>query len=75
MGLDHFGMTVEDIEGAVKELKAGKTYVEEIGTRECKPVLRAATPVPVVMKACIECHPGHKEGDLLGAITYELAIK
>ena len=37
--------------------------------------LRAATRVPVVMKQCITCHPGSKEGDLLGALVYEVPIK
>jgi hypothetical protein len=60
---------------AVEQLKAGKPWYEEIGTRDGTPVFRAATPVPVVMKQCIDCHPGHKEGDLLGAITYELRIR
>jgi hypothetical protein len=38
-------------------------------------VLRAATIVPVVMDQCIVCHPGHKKGELLGALVYELPIK
>jgi Protein of unknown function (DUF3365) len=60
---------------AVGKLKGGETYFDEVGTADGKPVLRAATAVPVVMKACIGCHPGRKEGDLLGAIVYELPIK
>lgn len=60
---------------AVAKIKGGKPYVEEIGTSKGKPVLRAATVVPVVMKACINCHPGHKEGDVLGFISYEVPIK
>jgi Protein of unknown function (DUF3365) len=60
---------------AVAKLKEGKTYYEEIARRDGKPVLRAATAVPVVMKACIACHPGTKEGQLLGALVYEVPIK
>jgi hypothetical protein len=60
---------------AVTELKAGKTYYDEVGTKNGKPVLRAATAVLVVMKECIACHSDHKEGDLLGALVYELPIK
>lgn len=60
---------------AVEKIKGGKTYYEEIGTAKGKPVLRAATVVPVVMKACINCHPGHKEGEVLGIISYEVPIK
>jgi gas vesicle protein len=60
---------------AIEQLKAGKTYFEEVGVKNEQPVLRAATIVPVVMKQCITCHPGNKEGDLMGAIIYEMPIK
>jgi hypothetical protein len=60
---------------AVEQLKKGKTYYEEVGSKEGKPVLRAATVVPVVMKQCSGCHMGKKEGELLGALVYELPIK
>ena len=59
---------------AVAEMKAGKTYYEEVAQVDGKPMLRAATIVPVVLKQCATCH-GKKEGTLLGAIVYELAIK
>jgi hypothetical protein len=60
---------------AVEQLKKGKTYYEEVATKDGKPVLRAATVVPVVMKQCSGCHLGKKEGELLGALVYELPIK
>jgi hypothetical protein len=60
---------------AVERLKAGKTYYEEVATKDGKAVLRAATPVPAVMAACTSCHPHVKEGQLMGAIVYELPIK
>jgi hypothetical protein len=60
---------------AVEQMKAGKPYVEEIATRDGKPVLRAATIVPVVMEQCITCHPGLKKNDLMGALVYEVPIK
>jgi hypothetical protein len=60
---------------AIAQLKAGKPYYDEVGQKDGKPVLRAATVVPVVMKQCIACHAGKKEGDLLGALVYELPIK
>lgn len=61
---------------AVKQIKAGKGYVDEVAKdSKGRPVLRVATVVPVVMKACIKCHPSHKEGDVLGALVYELPIK
>lgn len=59
---------------AVEQIKGGKPYVDEVGERDGKPVLRAATIVPIVMKECITCHPG-KKGDVIGAIVYELPIK
>jgi hypothetical protein len=60
---------------ALAKLKSGEKYYDEVGKADGKPVLRAATPVPVVMKACISCHPKVKEGQLMGALTYEVPIK
>jgi hypothetical protein len=60
---------------AIEKLKKGEKYVSEVGRQDDRPILRAATPVPVVMKQCITCHPGNKEGELLGALTYEVPIK
>jgi hypothetical protein len=60
---------------ALAKLKKGEKFYGELGLVKDKPVLRAATPVPVVMKSCIECHPGLKEGQLMGALTYELPVK
>jgi hypothetical protein len=59
---------------AVEQIKGGKSYYEEVGEKDGKPVLRAATLVPAVMKQCAVCHGG-KEGRVLGAIIYELPIK
>jgi len=59
---------------AVEQMKAGKTYIEEVGEKDGKPVLRAATVVPSVLKQCAICHGG-KEGRLLGTIVYELPVK
>lgn len=60
---------------AIEQLKKGEKYYEEVGDDGGQRVLRAATPVPVVMKKCIMCHPGTKEGDLLGAISYKLPVQ
>jgi hypothetical protein len=60
---------------AIEKLNAGETYYSEVGEKGDQPVLRAATRVPVVMKQCINCHAGYKEGDLLGALVYEVRIK
>jgi hypothetical protein len=59
---------------AAAEIKAGKAYYEELGEKDGKPVLRAATVVPAVMKQCVVCH-GKKQGEVLGAIVYEMPIK
>jgi hypothetical protein len=60
---------------AVKKLNDGESYYSEVAHKADRPVLRAATRVPVVMKQCLACHPGYKEGDLLGALVYEVPIK
>jgi len=60
---------------AIEKLNAGETYFSEVGKKDERPVLRAATRVPVVMKQCINCHAGYKEGELLGALVYEVPIK
>jgi hypothetical protein len=60
---------------AVEQIIRGKPYVDEVANVDGKPVLRAATVVPVVMKQCISCHPGLKEGEVIGALVYELPIK
>jgi hypothetical protein len=63
---------------AVKALKGGKAYVEEVVQIDGKPHLRAATPVPVVMKKCVMCHPHYadvKEGEAIGILSYIVPIK
>lgn len=60
---------------AVTAIKGGKTYVDEVATKDGKPVLRAATVVPAVMPACVNCHPHVKQGDVLGVLVYELPIR
>ncbi len=60
---------------AIEKLNSGESYYSEVATKDNRSVLRAATRVPVVMKQCITCHPGSKEGDLLGALVYEVPIK
>lgn len=59
---------------AIEQIKDGKPYYDEVGEKDGKPVLRAATVVPAVLNTCAACH-GMKKGDLLGAIVYEVPIK
>lgn len=60
---------------AVAELKRGAAYYDELGTNGGKPVYRAATMVPAVMKQCASCHGHVKVGDKLGALIYEIPVK
>jgi len=62
---------------AIKKLKAGNDWHEEIVERDGKRFYRAATPVPVVMKKCIMCHPNYedlKPGAVIGSLSYTLPL-
>lgn len=59
---------------AVEQVKAGKSYYDEVAEVDGKSMLRVGTVVPAVMKQCAVCH-GVKQGKVLGAIIYELPIK
>jgi hypothetical protein len=64
---------------AIQVLKQGKLdYVERIETQGTDRYLRAATPVPVVLKKCTMCHPNYadvKPGQPIGAIAYRVKIE
>ena len=63
---------------AIKQLKAGKDYYEQVEQKSGKPYLRAATPIPVVMKKCTMCHPHYedaKKGEPIGLLSYTLPIE
>ena len=63
---------------AIKELVAGKTYVDQVVEKDGKRYLRAATAIPVVMKKCVMCHANYAdvpEGKAIGALGYELEIE
>ena len=63
---------------AIEKLKKGeKTYEQVVGQGD-KRQLRLATPVPVVLKKCIMCHPAYetaKPGEPIGALSYTIAIE
>ena len=61
---------------AIKELKAGKPFVEETITESQKRYLLAATPIPVVMDKCTMCHDYdiEEEGLVIGALTYRVPV-
>lgn len=63
---------------AVKQLKAGELWHEEVIKKDGKRYLRAATPVPVVLEKCIMCHEnykGLKKNEPIGALSYTIPIK
>lgn len=63
---------------AIKQLKAGKSFVEQVVSKDGKHFFRAATPVPVVMDKCILCHENYRDvkaGTPIGALVYTLPIE
>jgi len=63
---------------AIKALKEGKPYYEQVTEKDGKPMLRAATAIPVVLKKCTICHPVYdkaKQGEPIGALSYTIAIE
>lgn len=63
---------------AIKALKSGKNYYEQVVQIEGKPHLKAATSVPVVSKKCTICHPHYAqvaEGQAVGALGYTIRIE
>ena len=63
---------------AVAQLVAGKDYVDQAIVRDGKPILQAATAIPVVMEKCIMCHDNYADvpaGKAIGALTYEIPIE
>jgi hypothetical protein len=62
---------------AIEQLKAGKPFVEQVEDKDGKRVLRAATPVPVVMKKCVMCHDHYadaKAGEPIGILSYSMPV-
>ena len=63
---------------AIKTLKSGKSYYEQVVKKNGDRYLRAATPIPVVSKKCIMCHEHYadaKKGEPIGALSYYLKIE
>ncbi len=63
---------------AIAALKGGKNYYEQVVVKNGRRYLRAATPLPVVMKKCTMCHPhyeNYKKGQPIGALSYTLPIE
>jgi len=63
---------------AVEKLRAGEAYFDRVQQRDGGAVLRAATPIPVVMKKCTMCHENYnhaKPGQAIGALSYTIRIE
>ncbi|MBI1901759.1 MAG: DUF3365 domain-containing protein [Planctomycetia bacterium] len=63
---------------AVAKLKAGEAYYDEIIDQGGQRYLRAATPIPVVLKKCAMCHPHYEnvaKGKPIGALAYKVPIE
>lgn len=63
---------------AAARLKKGETYVDEVQVRDGKRVLRAATPIPVVLEKCVMCHDHYKDapkGQAIGMLGYTVPIE
>ena len=62
---------------AIKQLKAGETFVDETVVDKEKRYLLAATPIPVVMEKCTMCHSNYdmeEKGRVIGALTYRVPV-
>lgn len=84
--LDATGEPLEDVNSpkdefektAVAKLKGGADWYEQVVTKKNKQYLRAATPIPVVLKKCTLCHDNYKdvkEGAPIGALSYTIPIE
>lgn len=63
---------------AIRELLAGKPWVEAVEQLDGKPQLRVATPIPVVMDKCVMCHSNYAsvaKGQAIGALIYRVPIE
>ncbi len=59
---------------AIQALLAGKPYYEEQADQDGKRFLRAATPIPIVMKKCTMCHSNYRDQKVIGALGYKLPL-
>lgn len=61
-----------------KKGKDAKPTFEKIVELDGKRYLRAATPIPVVMKKCVMCHSHYEKaapGEAIGSLVYKLPIE
>jgi hypothetical protein len=76
---DEDNIAKDDFEkAAVKAMVNGKSYYEQLVKENGVQRLRAATPVPVVMKKCTMCHSNYKtvkDGVAIGILSYDVPVK
>ena len=63
---------------ATKKIKTGEAWYDEVEKKDGKRYLRAATPIPVVLKKCVMCHPHYenaKKGEAIGLLSYTIPIE
>ena len=60
---------------AVAALLKGQPYYEQVTQKDGKPILRAATPIPVVMEKCTMCHDNYRGKKVIGALGYALPLE
>lgn len=76
---DDSNVAADDFEkSAIQQLLKGKDFVDTVEQRKDGPVLRAATPIPVVLEKCIMCHENYrnvKKGQPIGALLYTIPVE
>jgi hypothetical protein len=63
---------------ALRRLKSGESWYDEVGQLDGKRILRAATPIPVVLRKCAMCHPHYKDakpGEAIGLLSYTIRVE
>jgi len=66
-----------DREG-IRQLKAGRSFYDDVVHVGGKDYLRAITPIPLVMEKCVMCHANYgavKKGEPIGALTYKVPLE
>ncbi|MBX3420524.1 MAG: DUF3365 domain-containing protein [Pirellulaceae bacterium] len=63
---------------AIKSLVGGQPYVDKVIHKDGQRYLRAATPIPVVLSKCVECHDNYAKvpaGQAIGALAYMVPVQ
>jgi hypothetical protein len=63
---------------AVRKLKAGESWYDQVVEAKGQRVLRVATPIPVVLPKCAMCHPHYKDAkanEPIGLLSYTIKVE